>query len=96
MLEASAVMLMRSAGQLATCVIISYSAGGVLADPWRSYDFSSRSDASFLFHRHSRSWADASAVSDRRLRELARALVAKATLETVVLYHRYREPHAYH
>ena len=57
---------------------------------------SSRCDASFLIHRHSRSWADASAVSDRRLRKLPRALVAKATLETVVLYHRYREPHGYH
>ena len=96
MLEASAVMLMRSAGQLATCVIISCSAGGVLTDPWRSYDLSSRNDASFLFHRHSRSCADACAVSQRRLRELARVLISKATLESVLFYHQYRELHGYH
>ena len=87
---------MTCAGQLVTCEMISFSAGGVLTDPWRSYVTSTRCDAAFVFHRHSRSCADACAVSQRRLRELARVLVSKATLETVLIYHQYRELHGYH
>ena len=87
---------MTCAGQLVTCEMISFSAGGVLTDPWRSYVTSTRCDASFVFHRHSRSCADACAVSQRRLRELARVLVSKATLESVLFYHQYRELHGYH